>query len=84
MLLLQLQVSDTYSYDGTSLQVVGVFTNMDMVKKMLFAEHAGMITEHLEPKGCNCGRFTVKYYDGNYLVNPDRYVYDIVELDKKI
>lgn len=85
MILLQIRVSDSQAWDGTSLQIVGVFSSMDAIRQMLFGEHAGEIVDHVEEKQFNQGRFKVHYHNGHYMTYPmDKYEYDIVELDKPI
>ena len=83
--MLEIRVSDTYAFDGTSTEIVGVFSSMDAIKQMLFGEHAGEIVEHQEEKVFKQGRFKVRYYDGRYMTYPmDKYEYREVELDKKL
>ena len=86
MLLLKVRVSDTYSYDGTTAENVGVFSSFETIRQMLFAEHAGEIVNHELPRGYNGASFQVKYYNGATLSSypVDKYEYDEIELDKKI
>ena len=84
MLILEQRIPDTYSYDGTSPEVIGVFSSFEEIEKCLFSQTAGEVFDHKGLDQWGFGSFKVRYTARNYPGNPEKYEYRKAELNKKL
>jgi hypothetical protein len=84
MLILEQRVADTYSYDGTSPELIGVFSSFEEIEKALFSQTSGEVYDHKELDHWGFGSFKVRYTARMYPGHPEKYEYRKAELNQKL